>query len=280
VLPARLRLALVAFSLCAVAAGIGATLVVGVLALQLRGGTPSPPADPVASDAPAGDAPAGTRLAGAGEGAVAETPEAAAPAPDSSASSAPAASAARPESGSERRPTGTEAAEPPAASEPASRPQPRTQAPATPLLGGAVPSSAAAPPPAATPTNPTVNPGPTDAAAVAAQIAPILRGFVGSLESRSVQRIRSAYPGAAGPWLEQWSPFLQDRRNVRDLKAQLPDAGTPEVSGNTARVSFQVLFEYVDFRNDHQTQRTTFNAVFRRDAASGQWALAQLSPEG
>jgi hypothetical protein len=39
-----------------------------------------------------------------------------------------------------------------------------------------------------------------------------------------------------------------------------------------------VLFEYEDFRNDHQTQRTTFHAVFHRDDG-GQWTLSQIAPE-
>lgn len=127
----------------------------------------------------------------------------------------------------------------------------------------------------AMPADPPATPPPApDAPSAEEQVRGVLGAFVTALESRDLDAVASRYPGAGGAWREQWRPFFENTRDVRDLSIQLVEIARMTVESDVARATFAVQMSYDDFRNRRQQPTFEFEATLRSTPQG--WSLAEL----
>jgi serine/threonine-protein kinase len=121
------------------------------------------------------------------------------------------------------------------------------------------PTSPAAPPVTRAPApNPNV------------EIGAVITNYAHAIESRDVNEVKRAYPGATS---EQLKGFDQFFGTIRSLRATFTVASL-DVSGSSAEAHLTGAYDYVTSSGETKRQPLNFQATFRRDA--GTWKLMSV----
>gem|GEM_PF-5229378 len=154
-------------------------------------------------------------------------------------------------------------APPPPGPEPFTPPPPRPQPPAPPPP---------APPP--TPPPPVVEPVPVAPAADGEVIVGAVRQFAAAVGSRSVARIRQAYPGITDAEVRWWERLFAGLGPGAGLQATVTVDDAPAVDGDGSSVPFTLGLSYTDAAGRPVRQLLPFRAGLHRVA--GGWRLDEV----
>lgn len=141
----------------------------------------------------------------------------------------------------------------------AASPAPVTQSPGPAAAVAQSASAIAAPPP---PPAPVANPS--------AEIANVIAAYARAIDSRNVNEVRRAFPGATS---EQTTGFDQFFSTVKSLHATLTLNGI-DVQGSIAEGRVTGAYDYVTTNGKAERQPLDFQASFRRDGS--QWKLVAV----
>ena len=100
------------------------------------------------------------------------------------------------------------------------------------------------------------------------EIERLLETYRRAIESRDLDRLRSAYPGMTADQEQAWRGFFS---NVSALQATL-EILELDISGDTARARMEATYEYR--MNRSETQTFVFTASFRRGTDG--WRMDQV----
>lgn len=121
---------------------------------------------------------------------------------------------------------------------------------------------------------PPVEPEPAVAVADDEVVLGAVNRYVAAIESRSVARIRSAYPGISSSEVAWWEGFFGDVPRGGVLRATLTVDDPPAITGDASRMLFTVSLTYRDAAGRPVRQLLPLRAALRR--VPGGWRLDQV----